>query len=300
MAYTDVLATEAAPDAGGAALAGRRRAARSWWALLAPSLLLMAAFFALPLAFVVWLTGTDGDGLLGNVGWYLGDPVQRAVLVRTFTTAGLVTATCAVVGYGYAYLMVTASARARMVLTIIVLMPFWTSLMVRTFAWVILLQDNGLINSLLDGLGLGRVALIRTTGGVVVGMAQILLPMMVMPIYSAMLRIDRGLLSASATLGARPAVTFARVWLPLSLPGVAAGSLLVFISSLGFYVTPALLGSPDSSLVSQQIYAQVSGLLAWGRGGVMGLSLLVVTGVLLSLAFAVAASFRAGRLRGSR
>lgn len=290
MAYAEVLTTDAA-------LAGRQRqrATRSWWLLLSPSLLLMAAFFLLPLAFVVWLTATDGAGFLGNVGWYLSDPVQRAVLVRTFTTAGLVTLSCAVVGYGYAYLMASASPRARMVLTIIVLMPFWTSLMVRTFAWVILLQDNGLVNNALAAAGLGRWSLIRTTTGVVIGMAQVLLPLMVMPIYSTMTRIDRGLLSASATLGARPATTFLRIWLPLSLPGVGAGSLLVFISSLGFYVTPALLGSPDSSLISQQIFAQVSGLLEWGRGGAMGLSLLVITGALLAAAAGTLATWRSVR-----
>lgn len=282
------------PGAPGTDLAGRQRrqATRSWWSLLSPSLLLMAVFFLLPLAFVVWLTATESDGFAGNIGWYLGDDVQRAALLRTFSTAALVTITCAVLGYGYAYLMVTASPRARMVLTIIVLMPFWTSLMVRTFAWVILLQDNGLVNDALGAVGLGPVALIRTTGGVIIGMAQILLPMMVMPVYTTMSRIDRRLLSASASLGARPATTFLRVWLPLSLPGVAAGSLLVFISSLGFYVTPALLGSPDNSLVSQQIYTQVSGLLDWGHGGAMGLTLLVVTGGLIAIALAVLGLWR--------
>lgn len=279
MTYTKPLAAATTGDLAGRQ---RRQATRSWWSLLSPSLLLMAAFFLLPLGFVVWLTATEGDGFAANISWYLGDEVQRAALIRTFTTAGLVTLTCAVLGYGYAYLMVTASSRARMILTIIVLMPFWTSLMVRTFAWVILLQDNGLVNDALASIGLGPLSLIRTTGGVIIGMAQILLPMMVMPIYATMSRIDRGLLSASASLGARPATTFLRIWVPLSLPGVAAGSLLVFISSLGFYVTPALLGSPDNSLVSQQIYTQISGLLEWGRGGAMGLTLLVVTGGLLA------------------
>lgn len=274
---------------------GLRGVNRTRSLLLAPSLLLMAVFFLLPLLFVGWLTVSDGDGLVGNVAWYFGDPIQRQVLFRTFTTAALVTVTCAILGYGYAYLMVTTTPRARMILTIVVLTPFWTSLMVRTFAWVILLQDRGIVNGILAAIGLGPVQLIRTTAGVVIGMSQILLPMMVMPIYTTMAGIDRTLLAASASAGASPVVTFWRVWFPLTLPGVAAGSLLVFVSSLGFYVTPALLGSPSDALVSQQIYAQVSGLLAWGHAGAMGLSLLVLTGVLLAVGPVARAGWRAVR-----
>ena len=116
--------------------------------------------------------------------------------------------------------------------------------------------------------------LIRTNLGVVIGMSQILLPFMVLPLYAVMAGIDRRLVLASASLGARPLTSFLRIWVPLSLPGVGAGCLMVFISSLGFYVTPALLGSPNNSLISQQIYVQVSSLLQWGKGGAMGVVLL--------------------------
>ena len=135
--------------------------------------------------------------------------------------------------------MVAFGAKVRAALTLLVLVPFWTSLMVRTFAWVILLQDNGPVHSVLKPIGLGDVHLIRTNLGVVIGMSQILLPFMVLPLYAVLAGIDRRLVLASASLGARPLTSFARIWVPLSLPGVGAGCLMVFISSLGFYVTPA-------------------------------------------------------------
>lgn len=177
----------------------------------------------------------------------------------------------------------------------LVLVPFWTSLMVRTFSWVILLADNGPVHSVLTAIGLGDVHLIRTNLGVVIGMSQILLPFMVLPLYAVMAGIDRRLVLASSSLGARPIVSFLRVWVPLTLPGVGAGCLMVFISSLGFYVTPALLGSPDNALISQQIYAQVSSLLQWGKGGAMGVVLLVLTFLVLAvLALALRRANRQG------
>lgn len=251
--------------------------------LLAPSAILLLGVFLLPLGIMLWRAFTDPQPGLGNLTWYLGDSVQRTVLLRTFTTAIKVTVVCLALGYPYAYAMVAAGPRLRALLMLLVLMPFWTSLMVRTFAWVILLQDNGPAQSMLSVVGLGDVELIRTNLGVVIGMSQILLPFMVMPLFAVMSNIDRRLMQASSSLGATPLTSFARVWLPLSVPGVAAGTLMVFISSLGFYVTPALLGSPSNSLVSQQIFVQVNSLLQWGRGGAMGAVLLAVTLIVLAV-----------------
>jgi putative spermidine/putrescine transport system permease protein len=269
----------AGPDAGRVAASERWRRV----GLLTPSAVLLIGVFVLPLAFMIWSAFSDPQLGFGNFSWYLGDAVQRRVLLRTFTTAITVTVVCVVLGYPYAYAMVAAGPKLRAVLTLLVLMPFWTSLMVRTFAWIILLQDNGPLHQVLTAVGLGQVHLIRTNLGVIIGMSQILLPFMVLPLYAVMGNIDRRLVLASASLGARPLTSFLRVWLPLSLPGIGAGSLMVFISSLGFYVTPALLGSPSDSLVSQQIFTQVDGLLLWGRGGAMGVVLLTVTFVILAI-----------------
>lgn len=263
-----------------------RAAARDRWGrllLLTPSALLLVGVFVIPLAIMLWSTFTDPQAGFGNLTWYLGDAVQRGVLLRTFTTALKVTAVCLVLGYPYAYAMVAAGPKLRAVLTLLVLVPFWTSLMVRTFAWVVLLQDHGLVQRALAAIGLGQVHLIRTNLGVIIGMSQILLPFFVMPLYAVMSNIDRRLVLASSSLGARPLVSFLRVWLPLSLPGIGAGALMVFISSLGFYVTPALLGSPGNSLISQQIFTQVNSLLQWGRGGAMGVVLLTVTFAILAV-----------------
>jgi putative spermidine/putrescine transport system permease protein len=251
--------------------------------LLLPAVVLVLGVFVIPLGVMLWRALSDPSLGLDNFAWYLTDGVQREVLARTFTTGLTVTAVCVVLGYPYAYAMVAAGPKLRALLTMLVLVPFWTSLMVRTFAWVILLADNGPLHSVLSAVGLADVHLIRTNLGVVIGMSQILLPFMVLPLYAVMSGIDRRLISASASLGARPVVSFLRVWLPLSLPGVGAGALMVFISSLGFYVTPALLGSPDNSLISQQIYVQVSSLLQWGRGGAMGVVLLLLTFLVLSV-----------------
>ncbi|MFC7674394.1 ABC transporter permease [Mycolicibacterium sp. GCM10028919] len=283
MTVVDVLSGGAAPTRSRAEEAGAQRRRRSAYALLAPALVLVIGIFAAPLGVMLWRAFTDPVVGFDNFAWYAGDAVQREVLLRTFTTGLEVTVICLLLGYPYAYAMVAFGPKVRAALTLLVLVPFWTSLMVRTFAWVILLQDNGPAQALLSLVGLGDVQLIRTNLGVVIGMSQILLPFMVLPLYAVMSGVDRRLVLASSSLGARPLTSFTRIWVPLTMPGIGAGCLMVFISSLGFYVTPALLGSPDNALISQQIYVQVNGLLQWGRGGAMGVVLLLLTFLVLAV-----------------
>jgi putative spermidine/putrescine transport system permease protein len=283
MTVVDVLSGGAAPPRSRAEEAGAKRRRRSAYALLAPALVLVIGIFAAPLGVMLWRAFTDPVVGFDNFTWYAGDAVQREVLLRTFTTGLEVTVICLLLGYPYAYAMVAFGPKVRAALTLLVLVPFWTSLMVRTFAWVILLQDNGPAHALLSLVGLGDVQLIRTNLGVVIGMSQILLPFMVLPLYAVMSGVDRRLVLASSSLGARPLTSFTRIWVPLTMPGIGAGCLMVFISSLGFYVTPALLGSPDNALISQQIYVQVNGLLQWGRGGAMGVVLLLLTFLVLAV-----------------
>ena len=296
MAVVDVLSGRDTPRPTLVEAASAKRKRRSAIGLLSPSLILVVGVFVLPLSVMLWRAFSDPALGFGNFQWYLSDAVQRDVLVRTFTTALTVTLVCLVLGYPYAYAMVAFGPKVRAALTLLILVPFWTSLMVRTFAWVILLQDNGPLHTLLAFFGLEEVRLIRTNLGVVIGMSQILLPFMVLPLYAVMVSIDRRLVMASASLGARPLTSFLRIWVPLSLPGVGAGCLMVFISSLGFYVTPALLGSPNNSLISQQIYVQVNSLLQWGKGGAMGVVLLLLTfAVLAVLMLALRRAARQGR-----
>lgn len=253
------------------------------WLLLLPAYALLIGVFAYPLLESVWRSFTEPVFGLENYTWALTNPNNVGVITRTFGNAFLATLICLVLAYPYAYLMTIVSSKARTVLVVIALIPFWTSLMIRTFAWIVLLQDNGVVNSLLGFVGVGPLELLRTNTGVVIGLSHVLMPFMVLPLYAVMSGIDLRLVTAARSLGARPAVSFAKIFVPLSLPGVAAGSLLVFIQALGFYVTPALLGSPSDSMLAQSIYAQVSGLLQWGRGGALGVILLVITVLLLAV-----------------
>ena len=227
------------------------------WTLLAvPGILFLAAFFGLPLLRMAITSVSDPSPASYLV--FTESPLYLRVLGTTFRTAFVVTAICLAMGYPYAYAMHHAGPRLAAVLVVALLLPFWSSLLVRTYAWTVLLQDTGVINSVLRELGLidHPLALMRNTLGVTIGMSQILLPYMALPIYAAMRRIDPDLTPAAASLGAPPFTAFRRVFLPLSLPGVLAGSLLVFVLALGFYITPALLGSPHDAMLSELIVAR--------------------------------------------
>lgn len=265
-----------------ARLAPTRWVASLPWPAL-PALALLALVLLYPLGLGVARSIGDRDGGVSAYAWFFENDVYVRIMLRTFVTAGAVTLVCLAVGYPYAYLMTIAGRRMRIVLLVVVLLPFWTSALVRTFAWVVLLQPSGVVSDLLGPFGVTD-RLLGTQAAVWLGMAQLLLPFMVLPLYSTMRAIDRRLLQAAESLGARPSVAFARVFMPLSLPGVIAGSLIVFILSLGFYVVPALLGSPTDSLIAQTIYQQVSGLLFFGRGGALATLLLGATLLVLGIA----------------
>jgi len=254
------------------------------WLAVLPALLLLAAVLGWPLFTLLMRSFSEPEWGLQNYQWFFNAKVNLAVLSRTFSISAWVALICVLAAYPYAWMMTAVGSRLRLLLILCVLIPFWVSGVVRTLAWVILLQDSGVINSLLRASGLTPIKLIRTQLGVVIGMAQILLPFMILPLYSVMRGIDLRLVQAARSLGAPPWKAFLQVYLPLSLPGVYAGIILVFILSLGFYITPALLGGPRSTMLSTLIQTQVLSLLNWGRGGAMGAVLLVATFILLALA----------------
>lgn len=252
-----------------------------WLLLVVPTLAFLLIFFGYPVVQMLLRSVQEPTSGLGNYELFFQTEVYVKILRRTVTTAIIVTVVCLALAYPYAYLMSIVSRRWRIVLLAVVLLPFWTSLMVRTYAWIILLQDTGIVNDVLERAGIGRQSLIRNTLGVTIAMAQILLPFMVLPLYAVMQGIDRRLVQAAESLGANPAKAFLRIYVPLSMPGVIAGATLVFILSLGFYVTPALLGSPQNAMLSQLIVQQVSTLLNFGMGGTMAAILLAVILVIL-------------------
>jgi putative spermidine/putrescine transport system permease protein len=251
-----------------------------------PALVFLGVVFAYPVLEVFVRSFTDvpeGTGVFGNYVRYFSDPVEMTILRRTFLVAGWCTLICVLVGFPYAYLMTVAGPRVRLLLLAAVLLPFWSNLVVRTYAWVVLLQDTGPVQAALQSFGITGIRLTGNTLGMTIGTTQVLLPFLVLPLYSTLTRIDTRLLDAGRSLGARPTVAFARIYLPLAVPGLLAGATLVFVLSLGFYFTPALLGGTRNSLISQQIFIQVNRLADFGRGGAMALVLLVVTLVLLGL-----------------
>lgn len=211
--------------------------------------------------------------------------VNRVILVRTFWIAALVTFACACIGYPYAIIAASLSGWKRDLMLAAVLLPLWTSLLVRTAAWFILLQEKGLINDLLITLGIidTPLALIFNRTGVIIAMTHVLLPFMVLPIYSVLITIPKNLMPAAASLGANPVRAFLRVLLPLSLRGVASGGLLVFISAIGYYITPALIGGPGDQMISSIIAFYATGSANWGMAGALGVVLLVATLVLYSV-----------------
>ena len=247
--------------------------------LLVPVLIFLGALFLYPLFFVIQ---RSLPGL--SPRYYVlitSSPVYLRVVGLTFQTSGFVTLVCLVLAYPYAFAMARAGARLLAFLSIVLLLPFWVSLLLRTFSWMVLLQDTGIVNRTLMALGIIKqpLELIRNSFGVTVGMTHILLPYMVLPIYSVMRQIDPKLMEAATICGASPARAFLRVFFPLSLPGVYAGTLLVFTLALGFYITPALLGGPRNTMIGQLIAAQVNEQLNFGFGSALAVVLLALTGV---------------------
>lgn len=273
----------------------KRRVALANPLLVIPAIVFVALAFGYPVLQMFWLSITEfpdgGDGSwYSNFVWYFSDATQMTILRRTFLVAAWVTLSCLALGFPYAYLMTTVSRRWRLVMIAGVMLPFWSNLVVRTYAWVILLQDVGPVPAAIRSLGIEPPRLIGNVTGMTIGATQVLLPFLVLPLYAGLQGIDRRLLDAAQSLGASPTKAFVKVYLPLAIPGVLAGGMLVFVLSLGFYFTPALLGSPGESLISQQIVIQTSKLLAFGRGGAMALILLVLTLVLLGVAALVTRS----------
>ena len=210
---------------------------------------------------------------------------QRAfggILLRTFHISIVVTLVCLLLGYPLAWWLASLPARPANVLMILVLVPFWTSILVRVAAWIVLLQSEGLVNRGLMGLGLINepLALLFNRTGVVIAMVHILLPFMVLPLYSVMKSVPHTYLRAAVSLGSSPIAAFFRVYVPQTYPGIGAGSLLVFILAIGYYVTPALLGGADDQMLSYYIARYTNVEVNWGMACALGALLLAATLVL--------------------
>ena len=207
------------------------------------------------------------------------DAIYLMLFGRTAWVAAAVTAMCLLLGYPLAWLLANSGPKTAGLLMILLLLPFWTSLLVRTTSWIVLLQSQGVVNDILVALGLvddkDRIQLVYNLTGTLVAMTQMLLPFMVLPLYSVMKTIPPVYLRAASSMGARPLTGFWRVYLPLTMPGVGAGALLVFILAVGYYITPAIVGGPSGQLISNQIEFHMRTSLNWGLAAALSAVLLI-------------------------
>ncbi|MCC6469898.1 MAG: ABC transporter permease [Alphaproteobacteria bacterium] len=254
------------------------------WLLLAPATLALVILFLLPIGYVLLLSVTDPAVSIAHYRRIFSVPLYTRVLFNTFTTALTVTGVCLLLGYPVAYVMARRSDWVSTALLICVAVCFWTGFIVRTYAWLVILGNKGPVVAVYQAFGFGAPPrLLFTTFSSILGMVHILLPYMVLALYSVMKKIDPNLLRASASLGARPAASFRAVYLPLTLPGVVNGSILVFTICLGFFITPILLGTPKDMMISQLINQQIEELLAWGFASAVAVVLLVATSIVLAV-----------------
>ena len=257
-------------------------------ALTLPAIIAVCLVIVIPVGWLFSLSFLDSNGDLSLVNYekMIAYKSYLRVFKTTFNVSFLTTFLCIVIGYPLAYFLSQIPRKYVGLFMLTVLLPFWTSLLVRTYAWLVMLQRNGLINNFAIDLGIWEapVKLAHNLNGTLIGMVHIMLPFLVLPLYAAMRRIDRHALQAAANLGATPVQAFWQIFVPLSLPGVVAGSLIVFVLCLGFYVTPAVLGGGKVILVSMQITAILEDQFNWGAASALGVVLLVSTFAVLLLA----------------
>lgn len=247
---------------------------------VAPLLVVMVVAFDVPLLYMLGLGFWSKSGFTLSHYRDLADtPVYLQVLGNTFRVSVVATVANVLLGYPLAYWMRRLSPRWRIVAIALVVLPFWVSILVRTYAWIVVLGNAGILNRTLQWLGLtsGPVAFLYNELGVTIGMANVLLPFLVLPLYAAMIRIDDRLLQAGASLGASPRVIFWRIFFPLTLPALGAGTLLVFILCLGFYVTPAILGGGKVPMIASLLEILINQLPRWETAAAVSAILLTAT-----------------------
>jgi putative spermidine/putrescine transport system permease protein len=254
------------------------------WLLLTPLAVFLLVFFVVPLIDVAVMSFTEPRVTLANYERALTGGLYQRVFINTFLTAGFVTLCCLLAGYPLAYLMSVSSQRTAMLILLLVTMSFWTSFLVRTYAWMVLLGTNGPLVWIFHALGIANPPqLLFTRFSSTLAMVHILAPYMIMNIYSVMRKIDPVLVRSAESLGARGGSLLRHVYLPLTAPGIANGCVLVFVICLGFYVTPVLLGSPREQMIAGLIGTQLDEFLAFGMGSALAMVLLVVTMVILTI-----------------
>lgn len=267
--------------------------------LAVPPLAFVALFFIVPMATLLGRSFTDPAVGIGNYRRvFFGGPYVE-VLWLTMETASIVVVLCLVLAYPLAFAMAKARGSWLRFMGALVLIPLWTSVVIRSYGWMVVFQRRGVLNDALVATGLidGPISFIPGSFAVHVGMVHIMLPFMILPLVANMRSIDRSLLAAASVMGATPWVGFGKIYFPLSLPGVAAGCALVFMMSLGFFITPALLGGPRHTMVAVLIEQQANALLDWGLASALSAVLLAVTIAIYIAYLRVTRTARRGGMR---
>jgi putative spermidine/putrescine transport system permease protein/spermidine/putrescine transport system permease protein len=253
--------------------------------LCSPALLLVLVILVLPVGwlFSVSFVGATGEFSLENYTRMVDSKSYYRIFITTFQVSLLSTGLCILIGYPFSYFLSQLPSRMASFCLITVLLPFWTSLLVRTYAWLVLLQRKGLINDWAIQFGLWDepIKLVHNMTGTLIGMVHIMLPFLVLPLYNSMKAIDRSYLNAASNLGASPIRIFWTVFFPLSTPGLFAGALIVFVLCLGFFVTPAVLGGGKVIMVSMKIASNIELFVNWGAASALGVILLLLTMLIL-------------------
>ncbi|MCX5839590.1 MAG: ABC transporter permease [Deltaproteobacteria bacterium] len=247
--------------------------------LILPLVIYLLIFYAYPILDMMSRSFFDPEFTLKHYVRFMKTPAYIRVTFNTFSIAFFCTIICLVLGYIISYFLTIVSPRTSQVLIILILIPLWMSILVRSYAWMVLLGKNGILNqALIKGGLIGfPLPLMHNRFGVYVGMINVLLPYMILPLYSVMKGIDKNLIKAASILGASPWRSFIKVYFPLSLTGVAGGCLLVFIIAIGFFITPALLGGPKDTMISLLIQGQVEDFVNWGFASAIASVLLAIT-----------------------
>ena len=256
--------------------------------LSSPALLLILVVLVIPVGWLFYVSfiGANGQFSLENYERMINRSSYRRIFFTTFQVSFLTTGLCILIRYPLAYFISQLPAKLANLCLITVLLPFWTSLLVRTYAWLVLLQKQGLVNSWGMSLGLWDepIKMVHNMTGTLIGMVHIMLPFLILPVYGAMKAVDADFMKAAANLGASPRKAFWTVFFPLTTPGLFAGALMVFILCLGFFVTPAVLGGGKVIMVSMKIVSNIELFVNWGAASALGVVLLVATVAILWVA----------------
>jgi spermidine/putrescine transport system permease protein len=291
-----LIAPPATIDQDALELSAKKADARRGLLIALPSYIYLALFFALPfgIVFIYSFATRSRTGRTVLEGWNfdsyarLGEPIVREIAVRSLTLAIVTTAICLIVSYPFAYFIATRGPTARNILLVLVMIPFWSNFLVRTYAWRVLLGSSGPMSQISQFFGGEEIRVLFTNTAVLIGLVYGYMPFMVLPLYASLERMDWNLVEAARDLYASSWTAFRRITLPLSMPGVVAGSILVFIPSLGAYVTPALLGGARTTLLGDYIVGQFLSARNWPYGSALSVAVMIV------MLFAALFYFRVG------